>query len=45
MLHNHGARVERRGSEYWLLWPGRDPIRLHSKAGVQAQLLLESDGA
>jgi hypothetical protein len=38
MLHNHGARVERRGSEYWLLWPGRDPIRLHSKAGVRAQL-------
>ncbi|GAA4154975.1 hypothetical protein GCM10022286_03310 [Gryllotalpicola daejeonensis] len=45
MLHNHGARVERRGSEYWLLWPGRDPIRLHSKAGIQTQLRREAASA
>ena len=38
MLHNHGARIERRGSQYWLLWPGRDPIRLHPKSGIRAQL-------
>ncbi|AYG04880.1 HNH endonuclease signature motif containing protein [Gryllotalpicola protaetiae] len=38
MLHNHGARIERRGSQYWLLWPGRDPVLLHAKSGIRAQL-------
>jgi hypothetical protein len=38
MIHNHGARVERRGSDYWLHWPGREPASLHSKAGIRAQL-------
>jgi len=45
MLHNHGARVERRGTEYWLRWPGRDPIRLHSKAGIQTQLRRQAASA
>ncbi|GAA4172769.1 HNH endonuclease signature motif containing protein [Gryllotalpicola koreensis] len=41
LLHNHGERIERRGAEYWLLWPGRDPIRLHSKAGIRTQLRMQ----
>ncbi|GAA4188068.1 hypothetical protein GCM10022288_14020 [Gryllotalpicola kribbensis] len=40
LLHDFAARIERRGSEYWLYWPGKVAARLHSKSGVQVQLHL-----
>ncbi|WP_162940174.1 HNH endonuclease signature motif containing protein [Gryllotalpicola protaetiae] len=42
-LHNNGGRIERRGSTYWLLWPGQDPTRLIPKHGVIAQLRAEGE--
>ena len=42
-LHNIGGRIERRGSRYWLIWPGQQPIRLMPKHGVITQL--RTDGA
>lgn len=38
MIHDFGARVERRGSDFWLLWRGKEPRRLMSKSAVLAQL-------
>lgn len=38
MVHDFGARIERRASDFWLLWPRRDPRLLHSKSAVIAQL-------
>lgn len=38
MVHDHGSRVERRGGDYWLHWPGNEPVLLPSKAGVQTEL-------
>jgi hypothetical protein len=40
-LHNQRGRIERRGSQYWLHWPGSTPIRLIPKHGVIAQLTHE----
>ncbi|AYG02723.1 HNH endonuclease [Gryllotalpicola protaetiae] len=37
-VHNHGARISRQGSVYFLHWPGRPPVPLSSKSGVMAQL-------
>jgi len=42
-LHNNGGRIERRGSTYWLHWPGQDPTRLIPKHGVTAQLRAEGE--
>lgn len=44
LIHDHGARVERRHDAYWLHWPGHEPRRLHTKAGVQTQLRAQSMG-
>ncbi|HEY0247982.1 MAG TPA: DUF222 domain-containing protein [Gryllotalpicola sp.] len=38
MVHDFGARITREGAVYRLLWPGREPARLHSAAGIRAQL-------
>jgi hypothetical protein len=38
LLHDFGARISRDGSRYWLHWPGKDPVLLHSKSGVRAGL-------
>jgi hypothetical protein len=40
-LHNNGGRIERRGSTYWLRWPGQEPIKLTPKHAVIAQLRTE----
>ncbi|MCL2516083.1 MAG: HNH endonuclease [Microbacteriaceae bacterium] len=45
MLHDHGAAVRRDGSEYRLHWPGKSPVRLHTKAGIQTQLRAERQAA
>jgi len=37
-LHNHGGRINRRRSTYWLHWPGQEPIRLVPKHGLITQL-------
>jgi len=36
-LHNHGGRVTRQGSAYFLHWPGRPPTALTSTSGVMTQ--------
>ena len=38
MVHDFGARIERRGAEFWLLWPRREARVLLSKSAVMAQL-------
>ena len=43
LLHNHGARITRTGDSYWWHWPGREPLRLHSRSGVRAQLHARGD--
>ncbi|GAA4163248.1 hypothetical protein GCM10022286_23440 [Gryllotalpicola daejeonensis] len=42
-LHNHGGRIQRRGSTYWLIWPGQEPIRLQPKHALIAQLRTQGD--
>ncbi|GAA4182118.1 hypothetical protein GCM10022287_38430 [Gryllotalpicola koreensis] len=37
-VHNHGARISRQGSVYFLRWPGRAPVPLSSKSGVMTRL-------
>lgn len=42
LVHDHRARVERRhANDYWLHWPGKAPVPLQSRAGVQTQLRAE----
>lgn len=42
--HNHGARISRAGSAYFLHWPGRAPVPLSSTSGCMAQLRVRSRG-
>jgi hypothetical protein len=37
-LHNHDAKITRRGNDFWLHWPGRPPVLLSSKSGAMTQL-------
>ena len=43
-VHNHGARISRQGSAYFLHWPGRAPVPLSSKSGAMTQLRLAVSG-
>jgi hypothetical protein len=39
LIHDFDARIERRGNtDYRLHWPGKPPIQLHPKTGLQTQL-------
>jgi hypothetical protein len=38
LVHDFGARIERRGTDFWLLWPHREARALPSKSAVVAEL-------
>ncbi|MCL2515645.1 MAG: HNH endonuclease [Microbacteriaceae bacterium] len=44
LIHDHGAAIRRNRGEYLLHWPGRPPVRLLAKSGIQTQLAAEGAG-